>query len=551
MTALVTDNVFYLTIAGFVAGIFLRSFVAIGDTFSLFFVLLGGVLFMLPWLNAPPCLPSTRAKLTTGHGRHPSSPTTPKATPPRPTEQSFGRAQAGGVEEGRKNTSIVLVAVFLLTAGLGMWRYDIADQNSARSKLTQVVGQTVTFEGIISDEPDVREATTRLILDIRSESAKGTVLLTVPHEPKYLYGDRVNVEGKLERPKDFTDEKTLREVDYVSHLAKDGIHYEMFRPKITLLAHGEGNSVVEKLFAFKNEFIENIGTLIPEPHAALLGGLVVGGKQSLGKELLDDFRTVGVIHIVVLSGYNITIIALFIEWLLSKLKKNARLIFAAVAMMLFAVMVGASATVIRATVMALLVLLARGTGRIYQVTRALLVAGVIMLLHNPKVLVFDTSFQLSFLATVGLIYVSPLIEQKVRWVTLRWHVREIVVATISTQVFVLPFLLYKTGMLSVVSLPVNLLILSAIPLTMLFGFLAGTVAFISPTLAIPFAYVAYALLAYELAVVEWFSKLSFAAISLPYFPLWLVVFWYLCYAIMLILWGKKQSAGPFRENLLS
>ncbi len=516
MTTTLTDRIFYFTIAGFVAGVFLHSFLEIGAAFSFFIISLGGVLFVSAWLNTPPRL------------RHPSS-----------------------TEEGRKNTPIVLVAVFLLAAGLGMWRYDIADRNLAQSGLEPYVQKTIVLEGIIADEPDVRELNTRLILEVRSEGIKARVLLTVAHEPQYVYGDKVVAEGRLERPKNFTDEKTLREVDYVAHLAKDGIRYEMFRPKITLRGRGEGNVIVEKLFSFKRVFIENVNALIPQPHASLLGGLIVGAKQSLGKELLDDFRAVGVIHIVVLSGYNITIIALFIEWLLSRLRKNARLIFAAVAMTLFAIMVGGSATVIRATVMALLVLLARGTGRIYDVTRALLVAGVIMLLHNPKILVFDTSFQLSFLATVGLIYVSPLLEPKVRWVTEKWHLREIVVATISTQVFVLPFLLYKTGLLSLVSLPVNLLVLSAIPLTMLFGFLAGIISFASPLLALPFAYVTYALLAYELAVVEWFAKLPFVAITLPYFPLWLVIFWYLGYASLLFLWHNKQSTLVFKESLLS
>src|SRR3989338_10307312 len=162
----------------------------------------------------------------------------------------------------------------------------------------------------------------------------------------------------------------------------------MFRPRVALLSGGQGSWFVEKLFAFKESFIANISRLIPEPHAALLGGLVVGAKQSLGKKLLDDFRTVGVIHIVVLSGYNITIIAYFIEWLFSRLRKNLRLTLASLGIILFAIMVGASATVVRATIMALLALMARSIGRTYMVTRALLIAGSLMLLHNPKILVF-------------------------------------------------------------------------------------------------------------------------------------------------------------------
>ena len=165
-------------------------------------------------------------------------------------------------------------------------------------------------------------------------------------------------------------------------------------------------------------------------------------------------------------------------------------------------------------------------------TRVFFIAGFFMLLHNPKILVFDVSFQLSFLATVGLIYFSPLIEPKVKWVTEKWKLREIVVATISTQIFVLPFLLYKTGLFSVVSLPVNLLILTAIPATMLLGFLAGTSAFVSAALATPFAWGAYTLLAYELGVVEWFARLPFASITLAAFPSWLAILVYLFYFVI-------------------
>jgi len=195
--------------------------------------------------------------------------------------------------------------------------------------------------------------------------------------------------------------------------------------------------------------------------------------------------------------------------------------------------------------------LAKATGRLYDVTRALLVAGFVMLLHNPQILVFDMSFQLSFLATVGLIYVSPLILRHVHFVTERLHLRDVVVATVSTQVFVLPFILYTMGELSLVALPVNLLVLAGIPLTMLFGFLAGMVGFISTTVAVPFAFVAYGLLAYELAVVEWFAALPFASLTIPVFPLWLAVLWYGLYTWLFFLWRSPQSTGTLTTNRVS
>ena len=499
------DNIFYCVVAGFVVGILVRSFVSVGESFAAFLLLLAGVLFLV-------------------------------------------------------NRKTALVSVFFLCVALGMFRYDLADRKGPQTALDAFVGQMVTLEGLVVIEPDLRERVVRLVIQgltlepLQGQSFK--VLVTTATEPKYAYGDRVSVLGVLERPENFTptpirnelvwgftDETTLREVNYRQYLAKDGIYYEMFLPSIEVLARGEGNPLVAALFAFKHAFISRLNALIPEPHAALLAGLVVGAKQSLGEKLLDDFRTVGVIHIVVLSGFNITIIARFIEWALSALSRNRRLILAACCIILFAMMVGASATVVRATVMALIVLLARGTGRVYAVTRALLIAGALMLVHNPQILVFDTSFQLSFLATVGLIYLSPLLEPRVRFITERWGLREIVVATVATQLFVLPFLLYKTGILSLVSLPVNLLILAAVPATMLFGFLSGILSFAWSVLALPFAWIAYALLAYELAVVEWFARLPFAAVALTSFPFWLVALWYAGYGVVIMRF-KNPSPKP-------
>ncbi|MDO8482835.1 MAG: ComEC/Rec2 family competence protein, partial [bacterium] len=361
------------------------------------------------------------------------------------------------------------VSLFLFVAALGMFRYDLSELHTYDSVLNRQLNSRVIFVSEVIDEPDEREDSVRLTVAadslIQGEIAvpvSAKILVVTDLYPKFGYGDKLEVSGLLTKPKNFADAGG-KIFDYQAYLAKEGIYYQMTRPTVKLLASGQGNIIVSKLFELKQAFLLRIGKIIPEPHASLLGGLVIGAKHSLGKKLLDDFRTVGVIHIVVLSGYNITIIAYFIEWLFSRLRKNLRLICASAGIILFAIMVGASATVVRATIMALLALLARGTGRGYVVTRALLIAGFFMLLHNPKILVFDVSFQLSFLATVGLIYFSPLIEPKVKWVTEKWKLREIVVATISTQIFVLPFLLYKTGLFSIVSLPVNLLILTAIP----------------------------------------------------------------------------------------
>lgn len=424
---------------------------------------------------------------------------------------------------------LILVSIALFAFSLGVIRFEIASSVEASSALQAKVTQKVILEGVVLSEPDRRESSTRVTLlpdtlfgeRLQSEEM---VLVSYPQFPRLVYGDRVKVEGVLQEPENF-DTDTGRTFDYVSYLKKDGIVYQISFATVEKIGAGEGNVVIATLLTLKSKYLESIARIIPEPEVSLLGGITVGAKESLGTELTEMFREVGLIHIVVLSGYNISIVAENIMRVVSAggyLPQAASLSIGAISIVLFALMTGASATVVRASLMALLVVLARATGRTYAITKALLIAGVVMVLHSPYILVFDPSFQLSFIATLGLILLGPHIEKQLLFVPESFGFRGFTVATIATQVFVLPLLLYQSGTLSLVSLPANLLVLVVVPFAMLFGFLAGVAGFLSVFLAYPFALVAHALLAYILFITELLSSVPFASVSVPYFPAWLL-----------------------------
>ncbi len=144
-----------------------------------------------------------------------------------------------------------------------------------------------------------------------------------------------------------------------------------------------------------------------------------------------------------------------------------------------------------------------------------MIAGFLMVLHNPMIVAFDPSFQLSFVATLGLITISPLLEKYFLWVTPRFGARDIVLATLSTQIMVLPLLLSMTGMFSVVALPANLLILPVVPFAMLFGFVTSLIVFVATSMAIPFAWITTLLLWYQLMVAKFFGALPFSSFGVP------------------------------------
>ncbi|MBI5817312.1 MAG: ComEC family competence protein [Candidatus Yonathbacteria bacterium] len=461
---------FLILVAGFTSGVALRSFFNLGSAFTLFLIFAGAVFFLFFTI--------------------------------------------------KKDTKVFLVSLTLFSIGLGMFRYDLSDAWRGDPVLNSQIEKTISIRGIISDEPDLRSDHTNLTIDVteidiaqEKHSIKTRALVITDRYPSWNYGDEVFITGKLLLPKNFENGDTGRSFDYVSYLAKDGIFYQFIRPNISRAGEGKGNVVKQKLLLLKHAFLDRVSRVISEPESSLLGGLLVGAKQSLGKDLLDDFRTAGVIHIVVLSGYNLTIVAEAMMRFFSFAPRMIGLTLGGTSIVLFSIMTGAGATVVRASLMALLALLARATGRIYEITLALLFAGFVMLLYNPKILIFDPSFQLSFLATLGLINLSPLLEKHLKFLPKTFGLRDIVSATLATQIFVLPLLLYMMGKFSIVSLPVNLLILPFIPLTMLFGFLAGAAGFISTILSFPFALIAHLFLWYELKVVEVAAAIPFASIG--------------------------------------
>ncbi len=505
---------FYLSILSFIGGIIFCSLLDLGLFFGLFLLFLAVIVWVIGWLS---------------------------------DEQRYN------------NRFLLILPLLIFFFGLGLLRCSLSNEMQEGYLLNSLVEQEVSLVGIITDEIDEREDNTKLtvqilqisdiekrrgltspFLDQFNSNFKIKVLLTVSHYPQFEYGDEIKFSGVLQKPKNFSTDGG-REFDYIKYLAKDGIFYQMFYPEIELLSKANGNFIKEKLFVLKKSFLEKVKKTIPEPEVSLLGGLLVGVKQSLGQELQDDFRKVGLIHIVVLSGYNVTIIAEFIMGLFAIFPRMIGMSLGALSIILFAIMVGGSATIVRASIMALLVILARATGRTSDITRALFLAGFIMVLHNPQIVVFDPSFQLSFMATLGLIFLSPKLNNFFKFIPIKFYLRETVLATISTQIFVLPLLLYMMGELSVVAVFVNLLVLMFVPVTMLFGFLAGVIGFISSWLALPFSYITYFLLAYELKVVELFAGLPFTSIKIPYFPFGMMLFTYGLYFLFLIKYAKQSK----------
>ncbi len=430
-----------------------------------------------------------------------------------------------------KNRIGILISIFVVALSLGVLRFHQVDALYPQI-FEDKLGEEVSLSGVLVDDPDIRESNQKLTVLVKDGDAETKVLLTLGLGQRFSYGDQVNFVGELEKPENFTTDQG-KLFDYINYLRKDGIDYVGFYPDVEVVGEGFGNPVKEKLFKIKNFLVSKINSQIPQPESILLGGLILGERGSFSQELRTALVSTGTIHIVALSGYNVTIVAEWIMKILYFLPGVWSFAAGILGIILFVLMAGAGSTAVRAGIMASLALVARATGRTYAVARALILAGVFMVLINPLVLRYDVSFQLSFLATVAVIFFAPRLERYFTWVPKQWKLRDLVSVTFAVYIFVLPFIMYKMGNLSLVALPANILILPFIPATMMFGFLTSLFGSIWHVLSVPFGFVSTMLLRYEIGVVEFFAKFYFASLSVPNFPLAATILIYAYFSYML------------------
>ena len=496
-------SIFYSLVLGFGSGVLLRSFFVISSDITLALVLFACVLLLIVCKWSP----------------------------------SYKEAS-------------VAVLVCSLAIFCGVLRTEYAFNEFEQNELSKFEGNTLDIRGVVAEEPDYRENS--LLLTIRSETpGHDTILVRTTRGTHVLYGDAVSIKGMLERPEAFTGDFG-RTFKYPEYLRAHGITYTMRTDTVVIDEHGKGNRIRALLYGFKGKLIESVENAIPEPASGLGLGLVLGEKRALGKEWTDIFRVAGLIHIVVLSGYNITIVSEFVmRTLAGVLTIRRRLFVGGFAILLIVLMVGPSASVLRAAVMAGLVLLARGTGKTYELARALCFAGLLMLLHNPLLLAYDPGFEFSFLATLGLIYLAPEIEKRLHFLPTRFQFREFLVATISAQIMVLPLLLYLTGLFSNVSILANMLVLPLVPLAMLATAVVAFFGLVTSTGAMVCGYIAYLVLSYILVVAKFLSELRYSSFEVSEFSFRFVVISYVIYAVVVYVLKYKQKENATLQSGIS
>ena len=422
--------------------------------------------------------------------------------------------------------TIFLVGITVISLCLGAFRFSVREHAESRDTLHLLYGSTQTIRGTVLGFEEKQTSSRVTVL-----TDKGKLLVVSRPHPRYRYGDTVELVGVVTEPQPYLN------FDTKAFLAKDQIFSQMLFPEITAVGFAPPSRLVRALFLVKDRFESSIKTILPEPHASLAVGMLLGNEGVVEKNVLDAFRKSGTVHILVLSGYNITIVASAVLAFLSFfMRQSFALAGSTVAIVLFTLMAGGSAAAVRAAIMALIAILALRTGRKALPMYALLLAACLMVLWNPLLLRFDRGFQLSFLATLGLIVASPFFLTLFRFLPRFFGIRESAAASSAAQVFVLPLLLSWGGEITFLSPLANVLVVGVVPAVMFFSFAGGIAGFLWVAAGRWIASVAYVLIAWQMQIAEWFAGLSSTLISVNHLPAYLLA---ISYAFLLY-WTIKS-----------
>jgi competence protein ComEC len=389
----------------------------------------------------------------------------------------------------RAGGSLLLIGVVLAAVAVGAWRQEATDPSrpSGQPSVAALVdGEERELAGTVVDDPRPRADRVQLVLDEVVVEIDGRpvplgdrLLVWLPRGIGVDSGDRLRVKSEIELPEDFDG------FAYREYLSRQGIGAIGRAREATVIAEAAGIGAF--LSGLRAALLGGLNAVVPEPEAALGAGILLGVRASISPEINEAFATAGLTHVVAISGWNIAIIAALVAAMARPLDRRpgGRWSSATVAVLAVAgyvVLTGASPSVVRAALMAGCMLVARLGGSRAHAASALELAALIMVLVAPSVL-WDVGFQLSLLATAGLIWFGAAVERRLPgWPG--W-IREPVALTLAAQVTTLPVILVNFERLSLVAPIANVLVVPFVPAAMLFSAIASLVGFMDAAVRAP------------------------------------------------------------------
>lgn len=369
-------------------------------------------------------------------------------------------------------------------------------------KLKLKDNQPVRITGRLNEEPQVVSG--------RQSFRLGQFRITTDRFPGYHYGEELEITGKVKI-----------------------INYRLSYPEIKVIEQKEPKNSLKGWAIKLGEKVKMVfKQAFPSPYDGLISGIVLGDKSLIPADYWERLKLTGTLHIMVASGMNVALLGGAVLSLLTFLVKRRTAIFIAIPVIyIYSIMTGLTPPITRAVIMVSLIYLGHLLGREGAPARILWLTGLIMVLGNPF-LPFDIGFQLSFMATAGLVYLQPHLQESEN----RLFRSPNFSSTLAVQIFTLPILVVNFGQFNLISPFINLAILWAVPLILMAGMIIGVLGMLWTVLANIASYLAFPLLFYLEQTVNLFAKIKFFQLQLPKIDWW----WSAGYYLVLLIWIRKK-----------
>lgn len=429
--------------------------------------------------------------------------------------------------------------IIIMGLMLGLTYYHFWDWKENQK---QIAYYNQTIIGTISNKPAITSKQEFLL-----NYNKTKILVTTGKYPEYHYGEVLKIIGTIKNPAEIKSKEG--EFNYGQYLLKKGIRGQIQNPDKIEKIGVAGNFIVKSIYKVGDKFEETINKILPEPYAAFQAGLILGVRRNIPDSLISDFNRTSTTHIIAVSGYNVTIIVMFLAASLMRFSRRVSFWGSILAIIGFVILTGAVASVLRAGILTGLILVARYIGRRPYYPVLLLWVAFVMLLFNPYALKNDVSFQLSFLAFIGLIYLSsPISELKF---VKNWPktVRTAFSETMGAQIIVLPILIFNFGILSIVAPVANILILPIVPTAMVLGITAGLSGIILLELGKIVANFSWLVLKYIIIIVESLSRFSLAAFNFQASSWWWMPIYYMIIFLLFYNFNLKRTLNQNEASI--
>lgn len=450
--------------------------------------------------------------------------------------------------------AVLLLPGFLF---LGAARYQMvqppAELNFNMLAYYNGVPRKVYVTGTLAAPPDVRDTYMNLRMKVEAVDldrgdipVSGDLLIRLTNEYEIAYGDHFRVRGYILTPPENED------FSYRDYLAMQGIHSILSTNTITIIPGNDADPLRAAMYNFKTSLVKQLYRLFPDPEASLLAGILLGVDNNIPVGIQQAFKNTGTSHIVAISGFNIAIIAGIFVTLFSRFfGKKIGAILAILSIIFYTLLVGASASVVRAAIMGTLSIIAAQFGRRNLALTALAASALVMALISPFVL-WDIGFQLSFAATLGLvIYAQPMQEAVTAFLIHYFPLSNVekfvgpfsdyFLLTLAAQITTLPITIYHFGRLSLVSFIANPVVLPPQPMVMVLGGLALLFSRAYMPLGQVVAWIAWPFAAYTIRVVEFFNGFPGGVLVLGEFSLLAVILFYVLLFGITFTWARVKG----------